>query len=82
MAYVYILYSEKMDIYYVGSTNDLLKRIERHNKGTEKFTKRGIPWKLVYSEEFPTNQLAMKREYEIKKKKSRKFIEQLISKTE
>ncbi len=82
MAYVYILYSEKADIYYVGSTNDLQSRLERHNKGTEKFTKRGVLWKLVYSAEYPTKRLPTKREYEIKKKKSRKFIEQLIAKTE
>ncbi|WP_460318640.1 GIY-YIG nuclease family protein, partial [Algoriphagus taiwanensis] len=33
MAYwVYILYSERLDKYYVGQTSDLVKRVERHNE--------------------------------------------------
>ena len=64
--------------YYCGYTSDLKKRIETHNKGTGgKYTKRRIPVKLIYSEEFETRSEAMKRECEIKTF-SRKQKEELI----
>ena len=52
MWFTYILYSESIDKYYVGHTDDLNWRLERHNSGWGKFTKRGIPWTLAYTEEF------------------------------
>jgi putative endonuclease len=79
MFYTYILYSPSIDKYYVGFTEDLEWRLERHNSGWGKFSSKGIPWKLVYSEEYKTKSEAMKREYEIKRWKSRKLIEELIS---
>jgi len=79
MWFAYILYSNKLDRYYTGSTDDLEWRLERHNSGWGRYTKKGIPWKLVYNEEYFTKTEALKREREIKKKKSRKYIEGLIS---
>ena len=79
MFYTYIIYSGTNDRFYVGHTHDLNLRLERHNNGWSKSTKSGIPWKLVYYEEFETKSNAMKREYEIKRKKSRKYIERLIN---
>ncbi|MBU2444069.1 MAG: GIY-YIG nuclease family protein [Bacteroidetes bacterium] len=76
--FVYILYSEKIDKYYVGYTSDLDLRINRHNEGWGKFSLKGIPWKLVYHERFKTKSEAINRELQIKKRKSRKFIESLI----
>jgi putative endonuclease len=52
MYYTYILYSSSLDKYYVGYTHDLTLRLERHNSGWGKFSSRGIPWILVYKEEF------------------------------
>ena len=77
--YTYILYSESRNRYYIGSTVDLRVRILQHNSGTTKSTKSGIPWKIVYIETFDTYSLAAARESQIKKKKSRKYIEWLIS---
>ena len=77
--FTYILYSQKLDKYYVGFTHDLSLRLQRHNSGWGKFTHAGIPWKLVYFEEFTTKSDAIKREREIKRKKSRKYIEKLIT---
>ena len=57
-------------------------RIARHNDGWSKSTKSGIPWKIVYYEEYETKSQAMTREYEIKRKKSRKYIEKLIKEAE
>lgn len=76
--FTYILYSLSIDRYYVGSTDDLEWRLERHNMGWGKYTKRGIPWRLVHYEIFPTKTESLGREREIKKKKSRRHIENLI----
>jgi putative endonuclease len=79
MWHIYIIYSIKIDRYYVGYIDDIQWRLERHNAGWGKYTKRGIPWKLVYTESFNTKSETLKREREIKRKKSRKYIEELIS---
>jgi putative endonuclease len=76
--FVYILESLKDKTYYVGSTQDLESRLQRHNEGRVAYTKRKRPWKIVYSEEHPDRSSAAKREYEIKKHKSREFIETLM----
>ena len=78
MYYIYIIYSHGIDRYNIGSTDDLLWRLERHNLGWGRYSKRGIPWKLVHSEEYDNKSEALKREREIKNRKSRKYIEDLI----
>ena len=78
MAFCYILYSEKLDKYYVGACIDLVRRVYEHNIGHSKFTSTGTPWVLKYEEEFPDLAAAKKREAYIKKQKSRKFIKGLI----
>ncbi len=75
---VYILRSEKNGRYYVGSTNNLDRRLGEHERGEEKATKYIRPLKLVYSEEFDTLLEARRRERKIKSWKSRKEIEKLI----
>jgi putative endonuclease len=79
MAFAYILYSEKLNKYYICACIDIDKRLLEHNTGLSKFTSRGIPWKLVYKEFFESSNDALKREREIKKKKSRKYIEYLMA---
>ena len=76
---VYILQSQSLDRYSVGFTNDLARRLEEHNRKKGKYTDSGIPWQLVYHETFSTKTEAMDREKFIKLKKSRTFIESLIS---
>jgi putative endonuclease len=76
---VYILQSQKDLSYYVGHTDCLERRIEEHNKGKNKYTRARAPWKLVFKELYNTRGEAMKRECEIKRKKSRKCIELLIN---
>ena len=76
---MYILFSPKLDKHYVGACTDLERRLHEHNIGHSKFTALGVPWIVVYKEEFDDLKLAKKRELEIKKKKSRRYIEGLIS---
>ncbi|MFA5833253.1 MAG: GIY-YIG nuclease family protein [Bacteroidota bacterium] len=78
MYLVYILQSLKSGKYYVGHTDDLPYRFTQHNNGYSKSTKSGIPWKIVHTEPFSTRSDAMKREHEIKSKKSRTYIEKLM----
>jgi len=84
MAYfVYILQSESTSQYYIGHTDNLDRRISQHNDADyhgSKHTKRNKgPWTCVYTEEFTTRSEAMKREKEMKAKKSKKCIEYLLS---
>ena len=75
---VYIIYSNKIDQYYIGQTENIENRLYRHNNSGSKSTKKANDWVLMYTEEFPTRVLAVKREAEIKKKKSRVYLESLI----
>ena len=76
---VYILYSRSLDEYYVGHSGDIEDRIFRHTNSSSRSTKKASDWKLMYTETFESRAEASKREREIKKKKSRKYIEWLIS---
>ena len=78
MWFTYIIYSHKLDRYYIGYTDNPSWRVQRHNLGWGRYTRAGIPWKLVYFEPYRTKQEALKREREIKSKKSRTYIESLI----
>ncbi len=76
--YTYILHSDSIGKYYVGVTDDLQWRLERHNEGWGRFTKAGIPWRIVYYESFSTKTEALRREKDMKRKKSKKYIEYLV----
>ncbi len=76
---VYIIYSRKLDRYYVGYTGNISERILQHNSGISDYTSKASDWELKYNESCQTRPEAMKREKEIKNKKSRKYIEWLIS---
>jgi putative endonuclease len=52
--FVYIIYSENFDKFYIGQTNDFNQRIIRHNAGYENATKPYLPWKMVCLIEKPS----------------------------
>ena len=53
--------------YYAGYTNDLLKRLAKHESGKgAKYTRSRGPLELLYSEQFGTKPEAMKAEYAFK----------------
>ncbi|MBL7895164.1 MAG: GIY-YIG nuclease family protein [Bacteroidia bacterium] len=80
MFYVYILYSEKVNRYYVGYSENPEKRLEeRHNKGAVKATKGGIPYVIKSKKLFSSEIEAIQEESRIKRMKSRKYIESLIN---
>ncbi|OGK16309.1 hypothetical protein A2774_05195 [Candidatus Roizmanbacteria bacterium RIFCSPHIGHO2_01_FULL_39_12c] len=68
MYYFYILRCSDNSL-YCGQTNNLQRRINEHNSDknkSAKYLRAKKPVKLVYSEEYPTLQLAMKREWQVK----------------
>jgi putative endonuclease len=80
MFYIYILYSQSADRYYIGHTDDLVRRIEEHNNIIKNsYTSKFRPWILKAS--FPVSESrgeARKIEFYLKKMKSRFLIEKLI----
>lgn len=66
MFYVYILKSKKDNNLYIGSTNDLKRRINEHNAGLVFSTKPRIPFELVYYEAYKSESDARKREKNLK----------------
>jgi len=76
---VYILFSNSLDKFYVGFTNDIERRLLEHNRKKGKYTDAGIPWILVYREEYELKSEAMSREKQIKLQKSRQYIVSLLS---
>jgi len=76
--YLYIIQSDIDESFYIGTAQNLEARILRHNQGRSSYTKAKRPWKLVYYEEYADRSSAMKREYAIKRRKSKDYIIKLI----
>jgi len=67
MYYLYILKSKKDDKLYIGSTNDLRRRLLEHNEGKVSSTKSRAPFELRYYEVFYAERDARSRETSLKK---------------
>ena len=80
MAVVYILYSRKIDKFYVGSCLDFEKRLNEHNSHFFKraYTTRASDWIIFYKYENLELELARKIEFHIKKMKSKVYNENLL----
>ena len=48
--YVYVLISEKDNLFYTGYTKDLKNRLEEHQSGKVKSTALRLPIRLIYFE--------------------------------
>ena len=83
MFYIYVLYSASSDKFYVGYSNDPLRRVVEHNtKPFNTYTSKHRPWELkAFFECGEIEADAMRIERFIKKQKSRKMLEQLCDKT-
>lgn len=66
MYYVYLIQSTWKDFLYVGSTEDLKRRFDEHNAGTQKATKGYAPFQLVYYEAYASKTDALIREKALK----------------
>ena len=54
---------------YVGYTNNLKERLNKHNSNKGAKSTRGRVWKIIYRKKFETKKLALKYEYFLKKNK-------------
>ena len=66
MYYVYLLKSKNYNETYIGSTNDLKRRLLEHNNSMEISTKRYKPWQLTYYEAYKAEEDAREREMKLK----------------
>ncbi len=80
--HIYILKSLKNNSYYIGSTEDLANRFREHSIGLVKSTRLLLPWIISFSQEYPTIKEARQIEYKLKRLKSRKIIERIITDNE
>ncbi len=74
MYYIYILKSKKDNHLYTGYTNDLKKRVQRHNAGRIPSTKNRLPFELVYYEACLHQQDATHREKYLKTAWGKRYI--------
>ena len=77
--YVYILYSETIQKYYIGYSSAPEQRLEFHNSSLNKiWSKRGQPWVLKCTFLFADKATALRAEKFIKRMKSKSFLEKII----
>jgi len=75
MVYVYIFYRSSLGKFYVGSTDNVERRIDQHNSGRSNFTSKGIPWKLIAKIECKSRSDAMGLEIQIKKRGIKRYLQ-------
>ncbi|MFZ2188361.1 MAG: GIY-YIG nuclease family protein [Candidatus Moraniibacteriota bacterium] len=78
MAYVYILQSKKDNRFYIGSTNNLDRRVQEHKNGKTPSTKRFGGVDLVFSQKYLLLEDARCIERKLKKLKRRDYLEKII----
>jgi putative endonuclease len=72
---VYILFSDSLNKFYVGQTQDLNSRLVRHNEGRVNFTSKGVPWKLIHFFNCPDRSEAVQLESKIKKRGIKRYLQ-------
>jgi putative endonuclease len=76
--FVYILNSLEFDKTYVGISNEPNRRLKEHNSGKSIFTRKFMPWEIVYKEQFDSRKFAREREKYFKSAAGRRRIKLLL----
>jgi len=76
--YVYILNSLKNGMIYVGSTGDLKKRFDQHNRGENQSTKSFLPREMEATIAVKSEKQARKLEMYLKKGSGKAFLKKRI----
>ena len=73
--YVYLIktLNSHYDKSYVGYTNNLDRRISKHNANKGAKSTKGYKWILIYKKLFNTKSKALKFEYELKKNRKKRL---------
>ncbi len=74
MFFVYLLHSIKLERNYVGSTNNLRRRLSQHIKGYSRYTSQSDDWKLKYFKVFDSENEARLYEQRIKSNKKYRLL--------
>ena len=73
--YVYLI--KTLDSFYkktyVGYTNNLNDRIQKHNKNLGAKSTKGYKWELVYKKKFYSKNKALSFEYKLKKDRNKRL---------
>ena len=74
------LFSKKLNRFYIGSSDNYLKRLEEHNdiKYEDAYTARGIPWELFFVINCNSSTQAYQIEKHIKNMKSANYIRNFL----
>ena len=76
--FVYIIFSDKYNIFYKGYSSRPFKRVEEHNNGLSRYTKNKRPWKLVFLQKFDNKKDALIKENQLKRA-NKKYIFWIIN---
>jgi len=78
MYFVYILRSLKTGRYYIGFTDDLVRRLKEHNGGKTKSLVKHIPLEIIHQECYLSREEARRRELQIKSYKSGEVFKRIL----
>ena len=78
--WVYALFNKQAEKIYIGSTDNIERRLLEHNKkrGNHYTAKTVGEWKIIYKEEVKSRKEALIRERQLKSYRGREFIKKLI----
>ena len=78
MITTYVLESLTDGTWYTGICTDIVKRLNEHNAGKNRFTKGHLPWKILYTELHPDWQTARQREKYLKTAAGKKWLSKVL----
>ena len=76
--YLYIMYSDRLDDYYVGVSEHPEKRVKYNNMGNKEWSEPGIPWTLAFKKEFPDRGSANTAAERINETDSNDYVKAII----
>jgi len=76
--YVYVLRSFKDHMFYIGSTNNLKRRFQQHQRGENVSAAKRLPMELIYFEGHCSKNDAIRREKYFKTTKGKVTLRQVM----
>lgn len=78
MYYVYVLFSKKDNLFYIGYSANLVRRIKEHKTGQVTATKYRLPLILVFYEAYLNKSDALRRERYFKTTKGKAVLRNML----